>query len=537
MSVAHPEDEARGVLRMTVPQLLRARATLAPHRVALSARSHTGVRSQLTYADLVQRMDGVARSLHQRGIGRGDRVAVYLTNEAGLECISTALGAIALGAVVVPLNTRYAEEELRHALTLTAPALVVTMTAGRERIRPLLDQGARCALVEDGVADGSQAPHVPALEADDARGAERGGPDDLATLLFTSGTTARSKAVMHSHRTMIATGLCCGTALGITAEDGYQGAFPFFTSSALNLACMSCWVQGARFIYEGVLDNAGRLALMEDEQATIYHGVPSVLSFMVQAYDPRRWRLRALRRIAYGGAAMPAEVAARIGAAWPWADQVQIYGLTESGPTGTVLSPTERRARTGSVGRAMRFCDVRVVDDAGTPQQAGHAGEIVIEGPAVALGYYRDEAATSVAFRGGAVRTGDVGHLDIDGFLYFADRKKDVINRGGLKIASVAVEDVLCRHPAVREVAVVAVPHRDLGEDVAAFVVVYAGQAPAPDELAGFCRDKLADYEIPRRWFFVEELPKNPMGKVLKGDLRRDAVNRASLAKATGGEE
>src|SRR5690606_10634080 len=147
-------------------------------------------------------------------------------------------------------------------------------------------------------------------------------------------------------------------------------------------------------------------------------------------------------------------------------------------------------------------------------QPVGAQGEIVIEGPGVGIGYYRNPAATKEAFEGRAVRTGDVGYLDPEGFLFFGDRKKDVINRGGLKISSVAVESVLYRHPSVREAAVVPTPHPELGEDVAAFVVPYPGRDIDVEALAEFCRDKLADYERPRHWHVVEELPKNPMGKI-----------------------
>lgn len=506
--------------RHTIPQLIAAQAKAFPTRLALSTQSGDR-RDRLSYSQLAQRMDALARSFAELGLGRGCRVGVFLTNDNGRECVLTALGCFAIGAVVVPLNTRASDEELGHAIVLTGPRVIVTDPSSCARMRQLAPDA--LLLVVDRQGDhnhGERSWPDPELVHPAADYVPVDDPDALACLHFTSGTTAKSKAVMHSHSTMIAAGLCCSTALGITHDDIYQGAFPFFTSSALNIACMSCWVQGAGLVLEGRLDNEARLRLIETEATSYYHGVPSVLNFMLQEYRKGGYDLRGLRRVANGGAAMPVELMRRIGEAWPWVDQVQIYGLTESGPAGTVLRPDRLEAKSGSVGCAMPWCKVEVVDDEGKTVPAGQTGEIAITGPAVAVGYFGDPAATAKAFSGRRVLTGDVGYLDEDGFLFFSDRKKDVINRGGLKIASVAVESVLYTHPAVREAAVVAVPHAHLGEDVAACVVLLPGESVSEDELARHCAAKLADYSVPRRWLFLEELSKNPMGKVLKTELR-----------------
>lgn len=516
------------LLSLAVPELLRRRARDWPHRLALSAASARGHRDRLSYRQLVHRMEALGRALARCGLQESDRIAVLLGNDAGRECILTALGALAIGAVVAPLNTRYVEEELAHALDLVAPRMIVTTadrSASLHRLCP------RAVVLIVGASEGRTAHGRPWPEPE----CEPPGPPPatapsselLGCLLFTSGTTARSKAVMHTHRTMIATGLCCGNALGLTSGDLYQGAFPFFTSSALNLGCMSSWVSEAGFVFEEPLDNARRLQLVATEGTTFYHGVPSIINFMLQEYEKGGYELRSLRRVAYGGAAMPAEIIERIAQTWPWLEQAQIYGLTESGPTGSVLAPGDVMRKIGSVGRAMPGCRIRVLNDDGSEvARSGVAGEVAIAGPAIAKGYYKDPNATKAAFADDEVRTGDVGFLDEDGFLYFTDRKKDMINRGGLKIASVKVESVLYRHPDVREAAVIAVPHADLGEDVAACIVVRDGAALTASALAAFCDGKLADYEAPRRWLLLDELPKNPMGKILKTELRRMLMQR-----------
>lgn len=497
---------------LSVPALLRHQAETYGTSLALSAESAGGSRLRLDYAALCRRMDAAAAALRQAGLGRQERLAIYLTNDWALECYVAALGALALGAVVVPLNTRGSDEELRHAVALTGPRLIVTDGPGRSRLTGGLGSSAP-GLLDAAMFSGAPEEDVR-FEADEVP------PDLLGCLLFTSGTTALSKAVMHSHATMVATGLCTGTALGLRHGDIYQGAFPFFTSSALNLAAMSCWVAGAGLVIEGPIRNEERLDLIRSEGTTYYHGVPSILNFMTQAFDPARHDLAGLRRVANGGAAMPLELVATIGRLWPWADQVQIYGMTESGPSGTVLEPGMMAAKAGSVGRAMPHMKVEIVDDEGRVLPPGREGEIALSGPAVALGYFRNEEATARAFSGQRILTGDVGRLDGDGYLFFGDRKKDVINRGGLKIASVAVEGALYRHPAVREAAVFAVPHAQLGEDIAACIVLKPGRSVSADALADHCRTHLADYEVPRHFAFVDELPKNPMGKVLKKELR-----------------
>ncbi|MFG1185950.1 class I adenylate-forming enzyme family protein [Xanthobacter aminoxidans] len=509
-------------LALTIPRLLGERAKARPNALSLSARSITGYRDRLTYAQLVARMEAVASGLHAFGLGRNDRIGVFLGNEAGRECMLTALGALRLGAAVVPLNTRSADEELTHALELVEPAAIVTTARSAHRISGLYP-AARLLVCGDlaGAPEQAQLWPEPTTGAWPPAPPEDADPDDLGCLLFTSGTTARSKAVMHSQRTMIGAGLSCGAALELRADDLYQGGWPFFTSSALNLGAMSCWVYGACLVFEEPLDNGGRLRLIASEGTTFYHGVPSVVHFLMEEYAQQPSDVSRLRRIGYGGSAMPPDVIRRIDQQWPHTEQVQIYGMTESGPAGTRLRPADLWRKLGSIGEAMPYCEIQVVDDQANPVAAGTTGEILIKGPGVARGYFRLPGASTEAFVAGGIRTGDVGHLDEDGFLFFTDRSKDVINRGGLKVASVAVEEVLYRHPAIREAAVVAIPHPALGEDVAACVVAREGATLDVEDLSAFCARSLADYARPRRWLVIDELPKNPMGKVLKKELRQ----------------
>jgi acyl-CoA synthetase (AMP-forming)/AMP-acid ligase II len=510
---------------LTVPALLRRRAERNPFKLALSAHSVHGYRDRLTYAQLVTRMETMARGLWARGVRPGERIALFVSNAAVREAVLTAVGCYRLGAIVAPLNARASNEELQHALQLVEPTLVVTTPDAVARLhrlypaaRPLLLGGD--PLADDGWPEPEQAFYRMALP-------ERDSAEDPTVLLFTSGTTARAKAVTHCHRSQLFCGYAIGGGIGLSDQDMYQGAWPIFTSSVLNMACMSAWVHGAGVVLEETpLNNAQRLRLIETEATTVYHGVTSPLNFMIDEYPHGEYDLSRVRRIAYGGAAMPAEIIEKFRQRLPWADQVHVWGMTETGPAGTFLPPWFLPRKAGCIGGPQPGCAVRVVGADGLPAAVGQTGELLFSGPSTALGYFRNPEATAETFVDGWVRTGDIGRLDDEGHLHFVDRKKDIINRGGLKISSAAVEDAIYRFAGVAEAAVVAIPHAGLGEEIAACVVAMPGVLLDTDALQAHCARYLADYETPRRWFVLDALPKNPMGKILKRELRETLLTQ-----------
>jgi acyl-CoA synthetase (AMP-forming)/AMP-acid ligase II len=518
---------------LTITALIDRRARQMPFRVALSAQSCRGFRDRLSYSQLALYARRVGAGLIALGVQQGDRVAVYLGNDAGREAVLTALGCFTIGAVVVPVNIRSSDEELRHALDLVKPVCVITVFASATRIQSV--SLARLTLL-DAPTDGSSVASgnvgnvtrwPEPTEAVNRAALSAGiGPDDLACLLFTSGTTNRSKAVMHTHRSMLAAGLLMGESVGLGPNELYQGAFPFFTSSCLNIGCMSAWVHGAGFVMEHGLTNEQRLRLIESECSTVYHGVPSVIQFMLDEAARGKYALQHVTHLAYGGASMPVPTIERIGHEWPWMEQVQVWGMTESGPAGAWLPSDCLPEKAGLIGQAMTHCELRVVDEAGQLVTQGEPGELCFRGPSMAVGYFEDSRATAQAFRDGWLYTGDVVVEDPDGFLRFIDRKKDLINRGGLKVSSAAVEAALYSVPGVAEAAVVALSHPRLGEEVAACIVAKLDVQLDPQLLTIVCRQKLADYEVPTHWCFFDALPKNPMGKILKRELRELLVRR-----------
>lgn len=505
---------------LTIPTILRRQAALTPASIALSSHSWRGTRDRLSYAQLTYQMDTMGASLSQRGVQKGDRIAVFLTNYATRGCVLTALGCMVIGAVVVPLNTRSSDEELTHALKLTEPAAIVCMSDQAGRMKSLYAE-ARLLVLDASAGQEEQWPDPMDASTELGIPQIKTSADDLVCLLFTSGTTARSKAVMHTHRSMLHAGRAVGGAIGLREGDMYQGAWPFFTSSVLSMACMSAWVHGAGVVLEEVpLTNAQRLNLIAMERTTVYHGVTSIIQFLIDEYRNGTYDMRNVRRIVYGGSVMPAEVIQRIADTLPEADQIHIWGMTETGPAGSYLSHEFLPRKAGAIGFPMPSCSVRIIDASGSPVPPGEEGEIAFSGPSMAVGYYKNPEATKETFVDGWVRTGDIGRIDDEGVLHFVDRKKDIINRGGLKISSAAIEDVLYRFAGIAEAAAIAVAHSGLGEDIAVCIVPNSGVKLDLKKLEAHCARHLADYARPRRWYILDSLPKSPMGKVLKRELR-----------------
>lgn len=528
-----PADILHQLHHMTVPQWLHSQALRHGNRLALSAPSHRSFRDRLSYRQLVERMHAMACALHSSGLRPADRLALFLPNTAAREGVLTSLGCWYLGAAVAPLNPASSTDELKHALGLLEPAMIVVPRPSDAQRMEALGIKPENILVLQG-ADGAY-PQWP--EPADWSGGElpdygQPTPHDLSCLLFTSGTTARAKAVMHTHRTQLHTGLAMGAALGLHCDDIYQGSWPLHTSSLLNLACMSAWVHGACVVIEdNTLDNRARVQLIDSEACTVYHSVPATLRFLIDEFEHSGRKAPQVRRLAYGGAAMPLELIERYARLWPQADQVQVWGMTETGPAGTALPPHMLPRQAGAIGLAQPGCAVRILeerDDSEGPAlrdaPTGAVGEIAFAGPSASIGYFRNPEATAQTFVDGWVLTGDLGRMDHEGVLHFVDRKKDIINRGGLKISSAAIEEVLHGFDAVAEAAVIAIPHPKLGEDIAACIVARAPQSFDLNALQQHCAATLPAHQVPRAWFLRDTLPRNALGKVLKRVLRSEVL-------------
>jgi long-chain acyl-CoA synthetase len=447
----------------------------------------------LTHRELDERANAVASLLAQRGVARGDRVAVCLQNVP--EFVIATLAAWKAGAIVVPINPMFKEREVRTLVDDCAPALVI----GEPELPELA--GAHAA----------EAPPDPGL-----------GPDDVAFLTYTSGTTGPPKGAMNTHGNVVFSSQTYRDWVGLGAEDVIFGAAPLFHITGLIAHIGVTLLTGASLVLSYRFEADTALELIERHGVTFTTGAITVFIALMNAQARRD--TSTLRTIVSGGAPIPpATVAAfedRFGVYIH-----NIYGLTETtSPSHCVpigaRAPVDPTSGALSVGVPVYGTVVRVVDEEGRDVPAGEIGELVTSGPQVVPGYWNRPDETEHAIPGGRLHTGDVGFMERDGWFYVVDRKKDQINASGFKVWPREVEDVLYGHPAVREVAVVGVPDDYRGETVKAFVSLRPGERADADELIAFCRERMAAYKYPRLVEFVEELPRTASGKVLRRVLR-----------------
>ncbi len=344
--------------------------------------------------------------------------------------------------------------------------------------------------------------------------------EDISEILFTSGTTARPKAALMSNRSALASAYGFAQAMSLRSDSVYQSFFPFFTTACLRCVLYPSWFVGATAVVDPELEVEDILRRMENERTTTYIGVPAFYIFLLEKYDSSARDLSSLEIIDAGGASMPAELTRRLIDAFPQLDVRQTYGQTEGGPCGTVLVGKEALAHIGSAGIAWVVSVFRFVVDIVQDVLCYSVGEIAVRSPSLFSGYYKNEEATRETLKDGWLLSGDLGKLDEEGYLYVVDRKKDMVIRGGLNIGTQEVEGVLLRYEGVEEVAVIGIPHRKLGEDLLAVLTISAGAKIDAEAVRQFCADKLADFKIPRQFEIIDQMPRSPMGKVLKTDLR-----------------
>ena len=471
---------------------------------------------RLTYRELDRAAARTAHALASSGVGPGARVALFLPN---IPAFAVAYAAVQkLGAIAVSANAMLTTGELAVLLEDSGAGFVFTVEALWPRLAPLVgDPVPRDRVVIcEGEVDG-----VPTLEAFGA-----GRPDELparemdpsapAAILFTSGTTGRQKGATLSHANIVSNVSAVNRYMRTGPEDRLLVALPLFHVAAQNVLMNAGFAAAATLVLQRRFEVERCADSIEEHRVTVVTAVPTIYIGLLGA-GVRPAALRSVRLYKSAAATMPVEIARR------WRDTygrtiMEGYGLTETSPAATFNH--EHEYRVGSVGTPIDMVDMRVVDEEDRDVPPGAWGEVVFRGPNVMLGYWNRPEDTSRAMRGGWLHTGDVGHVDADGYLYLVDRVKDMINTAGLKIWPREVEEVLYRHPGIRECAVVGVPDPVKGELAKAVVVARPGLAPTGADLDAHCRAHLAAYKVPRAYEFVDELPKNAAGKVVKRVLR-----------------
>lgn len=485
-----------------VDPLLRAAQT-AGERTAIVSEDR-----QYTHNELLSRCRRLAGALQKLGAKPGDRIAILAANTN--HYIEAYLAIPAAGFVIVPLNTRHAEPELRYAIE-DAEAKFLLSDRDPGALRDLV----KAVLMIPGEYESLLSS---AEEAELGVGVSE---DTLAGLFYTGGTTGASKGVMLTHRNLISNTLHFSTVVPMSADNVFLIMAPLFHAAGSNGVLGGVWCGGSQIPLKA-FSAALALDLIEEHRVTHTLGVPTMIAAIaeLQLREPRD--TRSVRMIAHGGSPIATEVVRRAAQAFPTAEFVHVYGMTEASPLVTGLRDEQKLLdvdRGRSCGQSLIGVQVKIIDQDGGELPKGEVGELAACGPNIMKGYWRKPGQTSEVLRDGWYRSGDMGYMDDEGYVYLVDRAKDMIVSGGENVYCSEVEEALYKHPAVLEAAVFGVPDDAWGEAVHAVVV--PREHVTPDELIEFCRKLIAGYKLPKAiTLSSKELPKSGPGKILKRELR-----------------
>ncbi|HXX89537.1 MAG TPA: class I adenylate-forming enzyme family protein [Acidimicrobiales bacterium] len=511
---------------------------------------------RMGFGTFVEQADTVSRALARRhGVGPGDRVAVLSANTP--EWCLAFWGTVDAAAVLVGLNGWWKTDEILYGL---ADSGAVALVADGPRLERVLDRAGECPglrtvfctdPVGPALAARAAAAGVELLPFDSLLEDVPGGhdpleraidEDDPAVIFYTSGTTGRPKGAVSTHRSMIANlqntiyvalagAMADPLASPAANTDGQLASLltaPLFHVSGCHSGMVVALAMGIRLVMlDGRFEPDKALALIERERVNVWSAVPTMVWRVVDHPGRDRYDVSSVSSVVYGGSAAAPELQRKVQEAFPKVRSLgNAYGLTESSSVATVNAGTDYLERPESVGRAVPTVELRITGQDGSALGAGETGEVWVKGPIVMPGYWNKPVETAEILVDGWLRTGDVGHLDEEGFLTITDRAKDMIIRGGENVYCVEIENRLVEHPAVLEAAVIGVPHPTLGEEVKAVVVLEPGSSVGAPELQRWVAETLADFKVPAYVeFSAEPLPRNPSGKLLKNVLRGAGEN------------
>jgi acyl-CoA synthetase (AMP-forming)/AMP-acid ligase II len=523
----------RGDLALgTIPRMLRLSAERFAAREAIVDAGES-----TRYAALLDEVRLVARALMALGLGHGERAAIWAPN--GKAWIVAALAIHAVGGVLVPINTRFKGVEAAHVLGKSGARLLFTVPSflGADFLAQLAASGValpalRTAVFLEGEArEGAlsfadllaRAPEISEGEAE-AR-ALAVAPDDLSDILFTSGTTGHPKGVLCTHAQTLRAFRDWSDTTGLREGDRYLVVLPFFHSFGYKAGWLSCLMMGATILPQTTFDVGAVLARVSRDRVSVLPGPPALYQTLLARPDLAEHDLSSLRLAVTGAAVVPVELVHRMRRELGFQTIITGYGLTETSGIVTMCrfdDDPETIARTS--GRAIPGVEVKVTDDAGVELPRGEPGEVRVRGYNLMRGYHDDAEETAAAFSPDSwLLTGDIAVMDERGYLTITDRKKDMFIVGGFNAYPAEIERVLLQHPALAQAAVVGAPDERLGEVGVAFVVPRPGASIEPDEILTFCRERMANYKVPRSITVLSELPTNATAKVLKYQLRERA--------------
>ncbi|WP_454919195.1 fatty acyl-CoA synthetase [Xanthobacter sediminis] len=514
----------------TTPQHAIARAgrnTIAD-ALARAARRHRQ-RTALTFADrtwsfaeLETAAGRVAARLLASGMAPGDRIAAYGRNSDAFLILW--LACARAGFIHVPVNYSLVGRELHYIVENSGARALFVDPALQSKAQEALGDLPGLEIVGSLAGEAAFDILTTARDAAVVIPTDLGlsvRDEDVVQLLYTSGTTAAPKGAMMTHRALLAEYTSCIIELGFSSTDRCLAALPLYHSAQMHVFTMPQLLAGATTLLIEAPQPELCLRLIEAHRISSFFAPPTVWISLLRSPDFAVRNLGSLQYVFYGASIMPVPVLAELRERLPGARAFNCYGQSEIGPLATVLRPEEHDLRPASAGRPIFNVETRIVDVDMNDVPAGTAGEIVHRSPQLLVGYWRAPAATDEAFAGGWFHSGDVGIADAEGYITVVDRVKDVIKTGGTIVASREVEEEIFTHPAVREVAVVGLPHPKWIEAVTAFVVLRDNAHADEGDILGHTRPLLAPYKLPKRVLIVDEIPRNTAGKILKRDLRQ----------------
>ncbi len=509
---------------INVGDFLTTRAHINPDKEALydvEAQQH------FTFAELNQRSNQVVNGLQELGLAKGDRVAVLAYN--GHEFMESFFGPAKAGLVLMPLNWRLTADELSYILKDGGAKAIIYHADFLPAIDQIRAKGSEASDIEHWIQIGGEATagsiDFTAWQSGQPTGepADKAGPDDNLFLMYTSGTTGNPKGVVHTHETQLWAVITSTNSADGRLTDRYLVLLPLFHVGALT-PMITMLYGGLTLVILKSFDPVRVWELIESEPIDTTLAVPAMLNFMLQVPDLKRFNYSSLRWIMSGAAPLPV---ATINAYKDLGIEIhQVYGLTETCGPACLIAPDDAMRKIGSTGKAFFHTEVRVVNDQGEDLPAGEAGEIIVRGGHIMKEYWNREQATAEALRDGWLYTGDIAVKDDEGFVYIQDRIKDMIISGGENVYPAEIENVLLQHEGIADAAVIGQASEKWGESPLA-IIVKADDSLAESDVLAHCNEKLARFKLPKGAVFVEAIPRNPSGKILKRLLREQFPDAA----------
>jgi len=504
-------------------ELLEFQVTSSPEKEFLIEEASGTI---YTYSDFDRTVNQSANLLLSTGVGKGDRVGLFLTNRA--EYLVMYFACFKVGAWAGPINALLKAGEVNYVLGNSGASVAVT----ERELYPVLEQATsrlesvRHVVVVDGMPNGA-ADSTGVVDYASHIGAERPTLEPIKTLdgdeaviIYTSGTTGKPKGVLLTHGNLLANAHQISGWLQLTERDRSLMIMPLFHVNALMTTGLAVLSVGGSIVLSPRFSASGHWNTISKRRVTYFGSVATMLSMLNSAYEqglPEDTNTSALRFALCGSAPVPVEVMKTYERLFS-CPVVEGYGLSESTCRST-FNPIDRR-RPGSVGLPIGN-EIKIFDDSDRELGPGQIGEIVLRGPNIMKGYYNNEVANREAFKSGWFHTGDLGYKDEDGYFYIVDRKGDMIIRGGENVYPREIDEVLYQHPGIKDAATLGVPDKLYGEEVKSFVVLRDGERATEDELIEFCKERLAGFKCPKSIEILAEIPKGPTGKLLKTELRR----------------